>query len=132
MLKLISFSSYPREKNSQPPCKSFSYRLVRPVFSFLTMPGNAMSAFKVSLVRFTLRQVGSFAKNYLFARNPQYTKISAAGATLRDELVGNYYSDGTLERLAVHLGLLKDYLKLISSPYCALSRVCLRLLFCFM
>ena len=25
---------------------------------------------------------------------------------LRDELVGNYYSDGTLERLAVHLGLL--------------------------
>ena len=25
---------------------------------------------------------------------------------MRDELVGNYYSEGTLERLAVHLGLL--------------------------
>ena len=33
---------------------------------------------------------------------------------LRDELVGNYYSDGTLERLAVHLGLLKDYLKFLA------------------
>ena len=44
------------------------------------MPGNAMFAFKASLVRFTLRQVGSFVQNYLFARNPQYTKISAAGA----------------------------------------------------
>ena len=39
-----------------------------------------MFAFKASLVRFTLRQVGSFVQNYLFARNPQYTKISAAGA----------------------------------------------------
>ena len=27
---------------------------------------------------------------------------------------------------------LKEALKMISSPYCALSRVCLRLLFCFM
>ena len=38
-------------------------------FSFLTMPDNAMFAFKASLVRFTLRQVGSFVQNYLFARN---------------------------------------------------------------
>ena len=51
--------------------------------TFLMMPGNAMFAFKASLVRFTLRQVGSFVQNYLFARNPQYTKISATGATLR-------------------------------------------------
>ena len=82
MLKLISFSPHPREDNSQPPCKSFSYWLVRPFFSFLTMPGNAMFAFKASLVRFTLGQVGSFVQNYLFTRNPQYTKISAVGATL--------------------------------------------------
>ena len=82
MLKLISFSPYPREKNYQPPCKSFSYRLVRPFFSFLTMPGNAMFAFKDSLVRFTLRQVGSFVQNYLFTRNTQYTNISAVGTTL--------------------------------------------------
>ena len=27
---------------------------------------------------------------------------------LRDELVGNYYSDGTMERLAVHHGMLAD------------------------
>ena len=33
---------------------------------------------------------------------------------LRDELVGNYYSDGTLERRAVHLGLLKDYLRFLA------------------
>ena len=33
---------------------------------------------------------------------------------LRDELVGNYYSDGTLERRAVHLGLLKDYLSFLA------------------
>ena len=26
----------------------------------------------------------------------------------------NYYSDGTLERLAVHLGLLKDYLRFLA------------------
>ena len=39
-----------------------------------------MFAFKASLVRFTLRQVGFFVQNYLFARNPQYTKITAAGA----------------------------------------------------
>ena len=33
---------------------------------------------------------------------------------LRDELVGNYYCGGTLERLAVHLGLLKDYLRFLA------------------
>ena len=33
---------------------------------------------------------------------------------MRDELVGNYYSDGTLERLAVHLRLLKDYLRFLA------------------
>ena len=33
---------------------------------------------------------------------------------LRDELVGNYYSVGTLERRAVHLGLLKDYLRFLA------------------
>ena len=33
---------------------------------------------------------------------------------MRDELVGNYYSDGTLERRAVHLGLLKDYLRFLA------------------
>ena len=33
---------------------------------------------------------------------------------LSDELVGNYYSDGTLERRAVHLGLLKDYLRFLA------------------
>ena len=30
------------------------------------------------------------------------------------QLVGNYYSDGTLEKLAVHLGLLKDYLRFLA------------------
>ena len=54
----------PEGKNSQPPCKSFSYRLVRPFYSFLTMGGVTCA----SLVRFTLRQVGSFVQNYLFAR----------------------------------------------------------------
>ena len=29
-------------------------------------------------------------------------------------IIGNYYSDGTLERLAVHLGLLKDYLTFLT------------------
>ena len=33
---------------------------------------------------------------------------------LRHELVGNYYSDGTLETLAVHLGLLKDYFRVLA------------------
>ena len=33
---------------------------------------------------------------------------------LRDELVVNYYSDGTLERLAVNLGLFKDYLTFLA------------------
>ena len=28
--------------------------------------------------------------------------------------MGNYYSDGTLERLAVHLGLLEDYLTFLA------------------
>ena len=37
----------------------------------------------VSLYKLT-RQVGSFVQNCLFARNPQYTKISAAGARLKD------------------------------------------------
>ena len=36
---------------------------------------------------------------------------------LRDELVGNYYSDGTLERRAVHLGLLKDYLRFVAGDH---------------
>ena len=44
---------------------------VREAFFFvLKMSGNAMFAFKASLVRFTLRQVGSFVQNYLFTRNP--------------------------------------------------------------
>ena len=33
---------------------------------------------------------------------------------VRDELVGNYYFDGTFERLAVHLGLLEDYLRFLA------------------
>ena len=31
-----------------------------------------------------------------------------------ERFVEKYYSDGTLERLAVHLGLLKDYLRFLA------------------
>ena len=33
---------------------------------------------------------------------------------MRDELVGNYYSDGTFERLAVHHRMLQDYLRFLA------------------
>ena len=81
MLKLISLGSYPREKFSASLQKLF-LPVSEAFFSFFTMPGNAMFAFKASLLRFILRQVGYFVQNNLFARNPQYMKISAAGATL--------------------------------------------------
>ena len=44
--------------------------------------------------------------------------LQIRGVCIADEtlatLVGNYYSDGTLERLALHLGLLKDYLRFLA------------------
>ena len=43
---------------------------------------------------------------------------------LRDELVGNYYSDDTLERLAVHLGLLKDYLRFLAGDLSHSRSIC--------
>ena len=74
----------PEGKNSQPPCKSFSYRLVSPFFHF-SRCGDCYYFFTCSFY-FTLskptRQVGSFVQNFLFARNLQCTKISAAGLTL--------------------------------------------------
>ena len=82
MLKLISFSPYPREKKFSASLQKLFLSVSKAFSSFLTMPGNAMFAFKDPLVRFTLRQVGSFVQNYLFTRNPQYTNISAVGATL--------------------------------------------------
>ena len=41
---------------------------------------------------------------------------------LRDKLVGNYYSDGTLETLAVHHGMLKDYLRFLAGDLSHHSR----------
>ena len=52
---------------------------------------------------------------------------------LRDELVRNY-SDGTLERFAVHLGLLKHYLRFLAgdpSHSRSVSECSLALLFTF-
>ena len=42
---------------------------------------------------------------------------------LRDELVGNYYSDGSLERLAVDLWLLKDYFRFLAGDLSHFSSV---------
>ena len=61
------------------------------------MPGNAMFAFKASLVCFTLRHVGSFVQNYLFARNAQYTKISATGFCFEwKDLLEFIFAGGTI------------------------------------
>ena len=77
---------------------AFLQKLFLPVseayFSFLTMPGNAMFAFKASLVRFTLRQVGSFVQNYLFARIHSTQKdlheIIFAGGIIGNKFVSKF------------------------------------------
>ena len=59
----------PEGKNSRPPCKSFSYRLARPFYPFLTMGGQRNVCFQTVTCAFQVgRQVGSFVQNYLFAR----------------------------------------------------------------
>ena len=55
MLKLISFSPYPREKKFSASLQKLFLPVSKAFLSFLTMPGNAMFAFKDSLVHFTLR-----------------------------------------------------------------------------
>ena len=67
-----------------------------------------------NLVTWHLSMVICYCKQIEYYKSKLSRIIKYNFWRLRDELVGNCYSDGTLERLAVHLGLLKDYLRFLA------------------